>query len=55
MSIDNNARFWYWIRWKVLSSNILRRLEECKYAQEKIKFENYTGEELDGDSDNDNE
>ena len=26
-------------------------LEECKYVQEKIKFENYTDEELDSDSD----
>ena len=26
-------------------------LEECKYVQEKIKFENYIGEELDSDSD----
>ena len=30
-------------------------LEECKYVQEKIKFENYIDEELDSDSDNDNE
>ena len=30
-------------------------LEECKYVQEKIKFENYTDEELDSDSNNDNE
>ena len=30
-------------------------LEECKYIQEKIKFENYFDEELDSDSDNDNE
>ena len=28
-------------------------LEECKYVQEKIKFENYTDEELDNDSDDD--
>ena len=28
-------------------------LEECKYVQEKIKFENYTDEELDSDSNND--
>ena len=28
-------------------------LEECKYVQEKIKFENYVDEELDSDSDND--
>ena len=28
-------------------------LEECKYIQEKIKFENYIDEELDSDSDND--
>ena len=27
-------------------------LEECKYVQEKIKFENYSDEELDSDSDN---
>ena len=27
-------------------------LEECKYVQEKIKFENYIDEELDSDSDN---
>ena len=26
-------------------------LEECKYVQEKIKFENYIDEELDSDSD----
>ena len=30
-------------------------LEECKNVQEKIKFESYIDEELDGDSDNDNE
>ena len=30
-------------------------LEECKYVQEKIKFENYTDEELDSDSNNDHE
>ena len=47
MSINNNTRFCYWNRWKVLSSNIF---EECKYAQEKIKFENYINEELDSDS-----
>ena len=29
-------------------------LEGWKYVQEKIKFENYTDEELDGDSDDDN-
>ena len=28
-------------------------LEECKYVQEKIKFENYIDEELDSASDND--
>ena len=28
-------------------------LEECKYVEEKIKFENYIDEELDSDSDND--
>ena len=28
-------------------------LEECKYVQEKIKFENYIDEELNSDSDND--
>ena len=28
-------------------------LEECKYVQEKIKFENDIDEELDSDSDND--
>ena len=28
-------------------------LEECKYLQEKIKFENYIGEELDNSCDND--
>ena len=27
-------------------------LEECKYVQEKIKFENYSDEELDSDADN---
>ena len=26
-------------------------LEECKYVQEKIRFENYIDEELDRDSD----
>ena len=30
-------------------------LEECKFVQEKIKFENYIDEELDSDSDNDEE
>ena len=30
-------------------------LEECKYVQEKIKFETYIDEELDSDPDNDNE
>ena len=28
-------------------------LEECKYGQEKIKFENYIDEELGSGSDND--
>ena len=28
-------------------------LEECKYVQEKIKFENYIDEEWNSDSDND--
>ena len=28
-------------------------LEECKYVQEKVKFENYIDEELDRDSDKD--
>ena len=28
-------------------------LKECKYVQEKIKFENYIDEKLDSDSDND--
>ena len=28
-------------------------LEECKYLQEKIKFENYIDEELDNSCDND--
>ena len=27
-------------------------LEECRYVEEKIKFENYIDEELDSDSDN---
>ena len=30
-------------------------LEECKYVQEKIKFENYIDEELHSDSHNDDE
>ena len=30
-------------------------LEECKYVQEKTKFENYIDEELDSDSDHDND
>ena len=30
-------------------------LEECKYVQEKIKFENHIYEELDSDSDDDND
>ena len=30
-------------------------LGECKYVQEKIKFENYTDEELDSDFNNDHE
>ena len=29
-------------------------LEECKYAQEKIKTKNYIDEELKSDTDNDN-
>ena len=29
-------------------------LEECKYLQEKIKFENYINEELDSDSNDEN-
>ena len=28
-------------------------LEECRYVQEKIKFEEYIDEELDSDSDDD--
>ena len=28
-------------------------LEECKYVQEKVKFENYIDEELDSDFDDD--
>ena len=28
-------------------------LEECKYVQEKIKFENYINDNLDSDSDHD--
>ena len=30
-------------------------LEECKYLQEKVKFENYINEELDNDNDNDSD
>ena len=30
-------------------------LEECKYAQEKIKTKDYIGEELRSESDNDND
>ena len=30
-------------------------LDECKYVQEKVKFENYIDEELDSDSDNNDE
>ena len=30
-----------------------RFLEECKYVQEKVKFENYINEELDSDSNDD--
>ena len=30
-------------------------LEECKYAQEKIKTKNYIGDELRSESDNDND
>ena len=30
-------------------------LEECKYVQEKIKFENYVNEELDSDSNDEKE
>ena len=30
-------------------------LEECKYAQEKIKTKNYIDEELKSDTDNDND
>ena len=46
MSINNNA----------IGSDekyyIQTFLEECKYVQEKIRFENYFDEELDSDSDN---
>ena len=30
-------------------------LEECKYIQEKIKFENYINDNLDSDSDDDDD
>ena len=30
-------------------------LEECKYTQEKIKFENYINDNLDNDSDDDDD
>ena len=30
-------------------------LEECKYVQENIKFENYINDNLDSDSDDDND
>ena len=36
--------------WKKVEK--LMRIEECKYVQEKIKFENYIDEELDCDSGN---
>ena len=52
MFVNNNSRF---------CSLCIRMyhpqtfLEECKYAQEKIKTKNYTDEELKSESDNDNE
>ena len=50
MFINNNTRFCYWIRWKVLSPNIFRRVQ---IYTRKDKFENYIDEELDSDSNND--
>ena len=37
----------------VIESDEKYYLQDCKYIQEKIKFENYIHEELDSDSDND--
>ena len=42
--INNNARFCYQSKEKVLSSNTF--LEECKYEQEKTKIENLTDDDL---------
>ena len=50
MSINSNAWFCYWIRWKVLSSFIFRRMQICT---RKDKTENYINKELDSDSDDD--
>ena len=42
--INNNARFCYQSKEKVLSSNTF--LEECKYEQEKTKIENLPDDDL---------
>ena len=52
MFINNNARFCSLCIWKVLSQTFL---EECKYAQEKVKTKNYTDEKLKLESDNNND
>ena len=49
MFINNNARFCSLCIWKHHPQTFL---EECKYAQEKIKTKNYIDEELKSESDN---
>ena len=48
---NNNFRFLYYAYEKYHPQTFL---EECKYAKEKIKTNNYIDEEFDSDSDNDN-
>ena len=52
MFINNNARFCSLCIWKHHPQTFL---EECKYAQEKIKTKNYIDEELKSESDSDND
>ena len=52
MFINNNARFCSLCIWKHHPQTFL---EECKYAQEKIKTKNYIDEELKSESDTDSD
>ena len=52
MFINNNFRFCSLCIWKY---HLQIFLEECKYAQEKIKTKNYVNKELKSESDTDND